>query len=59
MKHDIVIISPTRDIGQKCNKSKTIRYTKSQLETIFRKGFGSGTSFSIDDDGIITVLFSK
>lgn len=59
MKHNVVRIFPTRDIGQKRNQSKIIRYTKSQLETIFQRGFGAGTSFSVDDDGIITVVFSK
>ena len=57
MKHDIVRIFPTKEIGK--TRAKTIRYSKAQLEAIFYKGFGVGTSFSIDDEGIITVVFSK
>jgi hypothetical protein len=56
MEHDIVRISK-RKIGTKVNNSVSVRYTKTQVEAMFKNGFGKGTSFSVDDDGSITVIF--
>ena len=58
MKHNLIKISSKKEMGQNINKSILIRYNKAQVEAIFKKGFGAGTSFSVDNDGTITIEFA-